>query len=692
MTYKKQHKRNTAAFNIPRKIRHQTLTLKSNMKSKTHNANTGFAKQLTAYRQIQMRENAREDLDSFELYTPGSIHKSNEFGNNAKITHTPYTRSSTGHNVKTSSKSMVRWWMLTTWAPELANKFTKHSNQVVKPTLANVKISSLELVNNGGLLDHYALKHLNNGGILDASDLNKRPGKTTATKKASHEDAWINDCRASVNALRAMTCEDLINLEFSPQSNYPCLLFTLSPVFIEKHEDIQTELNDDGSLMTFLMHVLVGLINKELSIANLFENDIPIAERSSFGHIDTTIADCYQYLRINPGYVDYNYLVAIAKGIMRLDELLLHITLEINYFYKDFRSPLGHKRNSVFNEFVRTEKDKLNISHFAFNNSTDDSMLNDLITNCFRRFKDFSVEHAALRETHLNSPIKQKQNPKLYKQLTEIKRVAKGDIPILELNHGSRPRPRHYYRELEKRVSLIDEAIDGLDEDTKILPLSYGSDSDTDRDDIFSHKFIVASCMNAFATLNDPKLNKFFNRSKDNVTSKNRRNLRDFVYYEYSNSYIPKFSSDTLDEQRVVIDINPVINARSNKSIFSDHVAHHILPKDMMLLGDVFDCTTSTQIEMANILATRLRYEHELTCFVRSVTKFGINGYDICPYGEIRLFSTNRILLNEMIQTIYDSGVAIPSSETVHKIRRHVKSTLGTMSNNKIISLVHQVI
>ena len=198
--------------------------------------------------------------------------------------------------------------------------------------------------------------------------------------------------------------------------------------------------------------------------------------------------------------------------------------------------------------------------------------------------------------------------------------------------------------------------------------LDFGSDSEaeleSENNNIYCKKITLASGMNAIMTLHDNNLDQYFSGTT----------VSGHVYYEYED--LVRLTG----KRRAIIDLNPCVNTL----VWGRQKLNNI-PEKTILSADIFDVTSSTTDEIAKIL--NLRHLKTITVFVRSGTKHGSGGLDINAFGEIRVFTRNKGILQAMVNCILNSKYAVPVGQTSHAIRRYDLEQYGGLTNMAILKM-----
>ena len=468
----------------------------------------------------------------------------------------------------------------------------------------------------------------------------------------------------------------------------------------------------------FCMVMYQGLVNaflrhQELPVSDKYE----ISERSSFGHEETSLAECNGLFRINIGNAGNQQIDAIVAGLDSLDQMLnkwkspswlLKKTIEARY------------SRTWLHEFVRTKIAKQFIINRTFKLMTD--KFQRMLSGDYNHRKNFPTSdelNGLLEKLKTFYEIK-KENNKMKTTLNQraierflttendsdpSARIDDGEIVGGEGREIQEPIVKMSLQDLHRTV-LINDANKSC-EDSSNKNLDFGSDSECEEifmnlnkrgsvggkrknknKSLYSQKLTVSSCMNAITALHDSALNEYFElmnnpesssreeETKGDEQGSTSADINKYMYYEYESSRYEHLlkKSDGDQGERICLDVNPCVNTFEN-------AISKVKLKDFYPRVHIFDITSSTSDEIIDVILARLASGCNTTVFVRSGTKFECDGLDINPYGEIRIFSTKRGIVKDMMTVLMNRKIAIPVGQKCHALRRMSLNMYSSFSN-----------
>lgn len=463
------------------------------------------------------------------------------------------------------------------------------------------------------------------------------------------------------------------------EREYPCLGVgvTIPDNF---NSDEKAGFDDEVELWTlFCMYVFLGICK-----AGELKKGFEVLARSSFGHLETTVADCWQTFRINVGLIGPTEIALLIDYLQSLDKYLVEAFGEKTKEKNGLHTSDGAK--DLESELFSTEKTKAKNEHgIYFVNKNDQKRLMFLIkrvADAIQNKKDKDL----LRTLASDKTLLMKD--KLPAQgAVSSKPISKELQALLEQHYGvkfSTPPTYQNYAELLREYiggSIFNQEVAGQvhGED------SYGSDSDADdevaikgqaiKQPVFGKKIVLPWGMRAIVCAMEAayKFAGVYTGEKPMV---------DTMYYESKDIKHNWLRNDKTSKKYKLglKDLNYFNNRHSLKNAVAKPVA-------LNERFQIWDVTSATEKSMATLLQTELLESQDLDfiLLVSSGTKNDYAGLDVGGHGVIRIFAKKEILRNE----IYDYITQYARTKTPwlnNKLRRGFKKRFGVAQNRGILN------
>lgn len=520
------------------------------------------------------------------------------------------------HYVRSMSRYDTKWSSAKRDNYDSLPKHSPWSKETVEKTFKKKQRKGLSLVHTGGVYQPHDRVKAVNGKML----------KTNRKLKPKKSKKLYNPIDIKIEAARRICkfmfshLQELKNIQVVYRYGYPCLM--VRPIGPDSYHWTK------GWTM-YAMYIYIGIVNRLLAESNI-NNPMKLIKRSSFGHIEPSIADCNDYFRINPGDITQSYYTVLIKCLEILDHKIeAHNTSKNRTDLSNHLSVKDTKRNMMY-EFTRTYEAQQLIISLAYKHKDRTDLLSFVAIEMNRYF-------VLSKNKKKTATFDQRSAKPQLEKFSNLKSLSNRKLPV--------------------------EIPDSDDE------LDFGSDSEDECEagnniNIYCKKITVASGMNAIMTLHDKNLDKYLASPTKRVGH---------MYYEY------KDLVELTGKRRAIIDLNPCVN---DKKWGMGKLK--TIPINILNQAEIFDITSSTTAEIAQILKLRVL---KTTVFVRSGTKHGSKGLDINAFGEIRIFTYNRKTLTEMVNIILDSEYAVPVGQKSHQIRRYFLNNSGGLTNSAILKM-----
>lgn len=502
----------------------------------------------------------------------------------------------------------------------------------------------------------------------------KKTGHVLTDKKLEDN---VRTCQAVVNDKQICALKYLSVFHFH---EYPCI-----GVLIATPKNI-TEMDCTSQWTQFIMSIYLG-------ICDLFyhtnTNDLKVYAKTSFGHVETTLAECYEVIRINVGLLVDKQIQDLINTLVFLNTQLANLyhnaelvvsndNFSVNYSIPENLFTLeGQKRNTRHVDGLSKNNSYFYGYAFRFiNNYTDREIDNDhLLLNILKNASPFNLE----RET-----------PKIYQKY--LARESVDLINKINLLYGINL--SRVEDESDKLYPIIYETLrytmgeliynkyvsphDELEGD------GYGSSSDCDDEvdetRVYARKYVLPFGMRAIglAKYLAELLHKY---QSSNVTS-------DQMYYETGEMTMSFYVPDNLKKKPktslVLKDANYLPNS-FKKSQTDSHTSGYSLSD-----AHVIDITSSQSAAIGRMVREHIvTQKKRFIIFVSSLTKNEFGGTDTIGCGMLRIFSTDENDLERVTKNINSRAQSKPSG-FVNMMRRGVKYEFGMVQNSHIFSALKQ--
>lgn len=496
-------------------------------------------------------------------------------------------------------------------------------------------------------------------------------------------------------------------LEVLYENEYPCIM--VAPRLIGENE------NQYPYWVTFCMIVFMG-INNFYAIRE--SNGFYIPERSSLGHIITTVADTYLTFRINPGVISDDQVDHLVFSLMRLytfiEAAIEQLKLDkrnrlTNFISKSGASPLkaqnkgifysfqvGKQTTSVVKELTRTLVGRASLGHAISNyllNNVDDycdftvqlfsKLLEHIVYDYFYvSYKNNSFQFSKAHElSDKNWQETMTDTKKIGPWLENLKFVLGSELTsVVEGNINTLVLGSLLQTAMTTSLFMNAREVD--------LDPGYGSESEDeqtleDKTTLYGCKVVLPCGMRAILTAAC---------AVADIKGKFKSLNCNFMYYEVKDVVNNKTTllQQTVDKDKgkgnlYLVDRNYCVNdAKFNKTSLKHLINFKMFNTEKDF--SIFDVTSCTESDMADLVYDILvNQQLSLAVLVSSALKHETIGFDNCHTGIVRVIGTNEDDVKKLRESIVINSYT-PVSQLSNQVRRTQKYLYGTPTISGILT------
>ncbi|GGF90879.1 MULTISPECIES: hypothetical protein [Cysteiniphilum] len=522
-------------------------------------------------------------------------------------------------------------------------------------------------------------------------------------------------------------------------NKYPCLgVLFATPLGVQNLQQSKSDFTTEN-WMILMLCLLLGVSDHKYEKESDYQ--LKILYKTSFGHLETTVSDCGEVMRINVGYLTMTTEENLINLLTEFDQLLGKLfnniepkeinigPKEINIEPKKINIKWVVETSINTNLFTRSENKK-NSSHIARSIKKPEKfyIYASMMRECFEGDDPIGAVLAAFEQ---GQEQKEKQLVKKHYQYTPPLKSNSGYLTEIENLYGIKSNGNTddvcypqvistvrkyvgatiYNKYIADKSELEEDGYGSNSEAEESYPesLSQRSDRSTSKmTQIYAQKIILPYGMRAsaiamyLAQCLDEKDLAFDTRKMYYETSKIEQQ-----YYSFS-----KTSEQNSEKQKVTI-----VDANYFPNSYFDYKYANLYdnekPSNTLINAKIIDITSSTSRSIAEIVYAKLidnaDDKDKYVILVSSLTKNEFGGFDTIGCGALRLFyridtNDDKIKINQILsqmkqlklekstQKNVTEVIGTPTSGFINMMRRGYKEEYGMTQNKTILNEINELL